>query len=183
MRKGSSPFTRTNSRNPKFTEREKMVSIALPGVFPRAARQNCLTERGDQRPKRLFRAQPRSAKFGITQNDAATEWGTGVAIREHCLAATGALVLEEVGMFQGAAHEGAKPHGIRSHLSHPPAAVGHLEIEGNEIEPVIVFPLIEVGIDFRGVPVEQLGVEQLLLRRHFAVCLEEIVLFHGTDFF
>ena len=86
-------------------------------------------------------------------------------------------------MFQGAAHERAKPDWIRGHFGYPAAAVGHLEVEGNEVEPVAVFPLVKAGIDFRGVPVEELGVEQLLLRRHFAVRLEEIVLLHGTDFF
>lgn len=86
-------------------------------------------------------------------------------------------------MLQGAAHEGTKPHWIRSNLGHPAAAVGHLEVEGDEVEPVFVFPLVKAGVDFRGAPVELLGVELLLRGRHFAVCLEEIVLLHGTDFF
>ena len=53
----------------------------------------------------------------------------------------------------------------------------------NEVELVNKLPLIEPGVDFRCILVEQFGVEQLLLRRTMPVFLEEIVLFHGTDFF
>lgn len=86
-------------------------------------------------------------------------------------------------MLQGGLDERSKPHRIWSHLSNPAAVVSHLEIEGDEVEPVNVFPLVEAGVDFRRVPVEELGVAQLLPGRHFAVRLEEIVLLHGTDFF
>ena len=74
-------------------------------------------------------------------------------------------------MVQGGLDEGAEPHGVWGHFGHPAAAVGHLEVEGDEVESVAVFPLVEAGVDFRGVPVEELGVAQLLPGRHFAVCL------------
>ena len=113
----------------------------------------------------------------------AAQWGANVTVRKYSLATLRAFELKEIRMLQGAAHEGAQPHRIRSNLGHPAAAVGHFQVKGNEVEPVNVFPLVKAGIDFRCVLVEQLGVEQLLLRRTPFVCLEEIVLFHGTDFF
>ena len=61
--------------------------------------------------------------------------------------------------------------------------IGHLHEEGNEVELVIVLPFIEMGIDFRGMLVEQFGVEQLLVSRALSSLLEEIVLVHDTDFF
>lgn len=79
---------------------------------------------------------------------AAAERRTGVAVWKYRLAAVGALVLEELRMLQGGLDKGAKPDGILGHFGHPAAAVGHLEVEGNEIEPVVVFPLVEAGIDF-----------------------------------
>jgi len=58
-----------------------------------------------------------------------------------------------------------------------------LHEEGNEVELVIVLPFIEMGIDFRGMLVEQFGVEQLLGSMAFSALLEEIVLVNDTDFF
>ena len=79
-------------------------------------------------------------------------------------------------MLLCAADERSEPNRIRSHLCHPPgAAVGHLHEEGNEVELVIVLPFIEMGIDFRGMLVEQFGVQQLLGSRAFSALLEEIV--------
>ena len=86
-------------------------------------------------------------------------------------------------MLQGAAHEGAQPHRIWSNLRDPAAAVGHLHVEGNEVELVDVLPLVEPGVDFAGVAVEQFGEAQLLLGRAHSVLLEEIVLFHCTILF
>ncbi len=95
----------------------------------------------------------------------AAKRGTGVAVRVNRLATLWALELEQRRMLQGAAHKGAKPNRIWSNLSNPAAAVCHLHVEGNEVEPVDVLPHLKAGIDFRCVLVEQLGVEQLLLRR------------------
>lgn len=86
-------------------------------------------------------------------------------------------------MLQGAAHKGAQPDGIGCHFGYPAAAVGHFHVQRDEIELVDVFPVIEAGVDFAGVLVEQFGAEALLLGRAQCVLLEEIVLFHGTDFF
>ena len=72
-----------------------------------------------------------------------------------------------------------------SHLSNPSgAAVGHLHEEGNEVEPVIVLPVIETGIDFRAMLVEQFCVEQLLGGRVFsALYLEKLYLSMIQTFF
>jgi len=87
-------------------------------------------------------------------------------------------------MLQCTTHKRSKPYRIRSDLSYPSGtAVGHLHKEGNEVELVIVLPFIETGIDFRGMLVEQFGVEQLLGSRAHSALLEEIVLVHDTDFF
>ena len=139
--------------------------------------------RGSDAPSgNAFESFPSAAATAFEVH-AAAERGTYVAVREYRLAAVGALVLEEAGMFQGGFDEGTEPDRIRGHFGHPAAAEGHLEVEGDEIEPVAVFPLVKAGIDFRGVFVKQSGVGLLLPGRHFAVCLEEIVLLHGTDFF
>lgn len=90
---------------------------------------------------------------------------------------------EEFRMLQGATDEGAQPNGIWGHLGDPAAAVGHLEVEGDEVESVVVFPLVEAGVDFAGVLIEQFGLEPLLLGRAHCVLLEVVVLFHDTDFF
>ena len=87
-------------------------------------------------------------------------------------------------MLQGAADEGAQPYGIWCYLCHPACtAIGHLHVQGNEIEPVIILPLVEVGVDVYGVLVKEFGVEQLPGGRAQCVLLEEIVLVHDTDFF
>ena len=139
--------------------------------------------RGSDAPSgNAFEAFPSAAATAFKVH-AAAERGTDVAVREYRLATFWAFELKQLRMLQGAAHKGAKPHRIWSNLGHPAAAVGHLEVEGDEIEPVFVFPLVEAGVDFRRVPVEELGVAQLLPGRHFSVRLEEIVLLHGTDFF
>ena len=117
------------------------------------------------------------------QIHSAAQRGTDVAVRKYSFSTLRAFDLKKFRMLQGAAHERTKPHWIRSHFGHPAAAVGHLEVEGDKVEPVVVFPLVKAGIDFRGVPVEELGAKQLLPGRHSTVCLEEIVLLHGTDFF
>lgn len=64
-------------------------------------------------------------------------------------------------MVQGCLDEGAEPEGIRGHFGHPATTVGHLEVEGDEVEPVAVFPLVEAGVDFRGVPIEELSAGQI----------------------
>lgn len=87
-------------------------------------------------------------------------------------------------MLQRAMDERAEPNRIRCNLCHPTgAAIGHLQIKGNEVELVVVLPFIEAGIDFRGMLVEQFGVEQLLGSRALSALLEKIVLVHDTDFF
>jgi len=87
-------------------------------------------------------------------------------------------------MLQCTTHKRSEPYRIRSDFGRPSGtAVGHLHEDGNEIEPVIDRPFIETGIDFRGMLVEQFGVEQLLGGRAFSALLKEIVLVHDTDFF
>ena len=61
--------------------------------------------------------------------------------------------------------------------------VGHLQVQGDEIEPVIVFPDVDVLVDGVGILVELLGEEALLLGRAQCVLLEEVVFVHDTDFF
>lgn len=107
-----------------------------------------------------------------------------IAVRQYRLSAVRAFVLEEVGMLQCAADERAEPYRVGRYLSRPSGtAVSHLHEEGNEVEFVVVLPFIKAGIDFRGMLVEQFGVEQLLGSRAFSALLEEIVLVHDTDFF
>ena len=107
------------------------------------------------------------------------------SVREYGIAAFRALELEQSRVVPDGAQKGTEPYWIRCHLGHNAVdSVGHLQIERCEIEPVIVPPVVESGVDSYGVPVEQLGVEQLLgSRTHCALQLEEVVLFHDTDFF
>jgi hypothetical protein len=56
-------------------------------------------------------------------------------------------------------------------------------VERDEIEAVVVLPVIETGIDLISVNVEQFGEETLLLIRAQSGLTEEIVLVHDTDFF
>ena len=57
------------------------------------------------------------------------------------------------------------------------------DINGAEIEPVDVFPVIETGVDFIGVLVERFGLEPLLHGRTRCVLREELIFVHDTDFF
>ena len=130
-----------------------------------------------------FESLPSTAASAFKVNDAA-QWGTNVTVREYRFAALGALVLEQLRIFQCAADEGAQPHRVRGHLGHNSIdAVSHLQIEGNEVELVYVFPLIEAGIDGVCVLVERFGKEPLLPGGAQRVPFEKKVLFHGTDFF
>lgn len=70
-----------------------------------------------------------------------------------------AVVLEQVRMLQGAADEGTQPDGVGSYFGHPAAAVGHFQVEGDEIELVNVFPVVEAGIDFNGVTTREYRTE------------------------
>lgn len=115
---------------------------------------------------------------------AAAKRGAAITVWKYGFAALGTFVLEQVRMLKGTAHEGAEPYWIRSHFSNPAATIGHLQIQGNEVELVNVFPVIIAGVDFYGVLVKHFGEAQLLLGRVQCDLLEEIVLFvHDTDFF
>lgn len=86
-------------------------------------------------------------------------------------------------MFQITTNERAQPYRVRGDFCYPPHAVGHLHVERNEIEPVVVLPVVETSIDLVRVDVEQFGEETLLLGRAQSGLTEEIVLVHDTDFF
>ncbi len=119
----------------------------------------------------------------VFQIHPSAERGAYIAERLYRLIALRALDLEQVRMLQVASDEGAEPDGIGRDLCHPAQAVGHLQIERDEVEAVDVFPLVEMGIDLAGMLVEHFGLEQLLRGRTQSVLLEEIVLFHGTILF
>ena len=101
------------------------------------------------------------------QVDPTAERRAVVAVGEKGPSAFRAGELEEFGVLQGAADKGAERDGVWGHFGDPAAAVGHLQVEGDEVETVVVSPVVETGEDLSGMPVEELGV----------VC------FHGTDFF
>ena len=61
--------------------------------------------------------------------------------------------------------------------------VSHPHIQGDEIEPVIVFPVVETSIDLESVVVELFSEETLLLVRAKKALSEVIVLAHDTDLF
>ena len=86
-------------------------------------------------------------------------------------------------MFKGTADKGTQPDWIRGNFSNPTHAVGHLKIERDEIELVVVLPVGKVFIDFPGIDVEEFGEETLLLGRAWSTLSEEIVLVHDTDLF
>ena len=100
------------------------------------------------------------------------------------LPALRAAVLEELRMLQGAAHQGAHPDGVGGYLEDLSSdGIGHLQIKGNEVDAVIVLPVIVAGVDGGGVLVELPGEEALLLGGAHCVPAEEIDLCHDTDFF
>ena len=101
------------------------------------------------------------------QVDPAAERGAVVAVGEKSSPTFGTCELEQFGVLQGAADEGAQRDGVWGHFGDPAAAVGHLQVKGDEVETVVVSPVVETGEDLSGVPVEELVV----------FC------FHGTDFF
>ena len=87
-------------------------------------------------------------------------------------------------MVEGILDKGAQPYRIWSQLdNYPGDTVGHLQIQRDEVEPVNVLPLVEMGVYHIGVTVEGLGEETLLLGRAQCALLEEIVFVHDTDFF
>lgn len=80
--------------------------------------------------------------------------------------------------------EGAQPHRIRGQFRYNAVdGVGHLHVQGNEVEPINFFPVIETPVDFVGVLVERFGEKTLLLGRAQYVLLEELIFVHDTDFF
>ncbi len=130
-------------------------------------------------------AAPVAAGASAFQVDASAERGAGESVGEYGASAVGACVLEEIGMPEDVPDERAQPYGVGGYLGRPAGAgVGHLQVEGDEVESADALPLVEAFIDFQAVLVEELGVEQLLgSRTHCALLLEEGVLFHDTDFF
>ena len=87
-------------------------------------------------------------------------------------------------MVESVLDEGAQPYRIRSQLADKPCdAIGHLQIQGDEVELINVLPFIESGVEFVCVGIERLGEETLFLGRAQCVLLEEIVFVHDTDFF
>ena len=80
--------------------------------------------------------------------------------------------------------EGTQPNGVRGQLGGDSGdAVGHLQVQRDEVEPVDVLPVVEVLEDGVGVLVERLGEETLLLRRAQCALPDENVFVHDTDFF
>ena len=87
-------------------------------------------------------------------------------------------------MLQCTADKGAKPDRVWSQFGdYATDAVGHLQIQGDEIKPINVLPIVKVLVDGVGVGIERLGEETLLLGRAQCVLLEEVVFVHDTDFF
>lgn len=81
-------------------------------------------------------------------------------------------------------NEGAQPHGIWGQFGDDAVdAVGHLQVQGDEVEPVDVLPVVEVLVNDVGVLVERLGEETLLLGRAQCALPDENVFVHDTDFF
>ena len=80
--------------------------------------------------------------------------------------------------------EGTQPNGVGSQLGDDAVdAVGHLQVQRDEVEPVDALPVIEVLEDGVCVLVERLGEETLLLRRAQCALPDENVFVHDTDFF
>ncbi len=80
--------------------------------------------------------------------------------------------------------ERTQPHRIWSQLgSDASGCIGHLQIEGDEVETVDALPVIEAGVNHIGVTVEGCGEQTLLFGRTVSVLLEEFVFVHNTDFF
>ena len=124
-----------------------------------------------------------SALAFVFQVHPAAEWGTDVAMGEYSLLTLGTYNLKQFWMLQVTANKGSEPYRVRSNLGDPAHAVGHLHVERDEVETVVVLPVIETGIDLVRVDVEQFGEETLLLGRAQSGLTEEIVLVHDTDFF
>lgn len=81
-------------------------------------------------------------------------------------------------------YEGTQPHGIRGQFGGDSGdAVGHLQIQRDEVEPVDAFPVVEVLVDGVGVLIERFGEETLLLGRAQCALPDENVFVHDTDFF
>jgi len=119
----------------------------------------------------------------VFQVHSAAKRGTDVAVGEKCLLALRASDLEQLRMFQVTTNERAQPYRVRGDLSNPAHAVGHLHVEGNKVETIVVLPVIETAINLVCVDVEQFGEETLLLGRAQSGLTEEIVLVHDTGFF
>ena len=103
---------------------------------------------------------------------------------EYGLAALGTLVLEKVGMVPDGLDEGAQPNGVGGQLGGDSSdTVGHLQVQGDEVEPVDVFPVVEADVKLVRVGIERLGEETLLLGRAQCVLPDENVFVHDTDFF
>ena len=102
----------------------------------------------------------------------------------HGLPALRTTVLEELRVLQGAAHQRTHPDGVGGYLEDLPSdGIGHLQVKGNEVDAVIVLPVIVAGIDGGGVLVELPGEEALLLGGTHGVPAEETDPCHDTDFF
>ncbi len=74
-------------------------------------------------------AFPAAGAFAFQVHPAA-ERGAVVAVGEKGPPACRAGELEEFGVLQGAADEGAQRDGVWGHFGDPAAAVGHLQVEG-----------------------------------------------------
>lgn len=87
-------------------------------------------------------------------------------------------------MLQYATDEGAQPYRIWSQLAENTGdVVCHLQIQRDKIEPVVVFPVIEVLINDVGVLIELPCEEALLLGRAQCALPDKNVFVHDTDFF
>ena len=80
--------------------------------------------------------------------------------------------------------EGTQPNGVGSQFGGDSGdAVGHLQVQRNEVEPVDVFPVIETGVELVRVGIERFGEQTLLLSRAQCALPDENVFVHNTDFF
>ena len=87
-------------------------------------------------------------------------------------------------MIESTLHEGTQPHRVGCQFRrYPGNAIGHLHIQGDEIETLDVFPRIEMGVNHIGVTVKGFGEQTLLLGRTESVLLEEFVLSMIQTFF
>ena len=105
-----------------------------------------------------FKAFP-TTTAGAFQIDSSAERRTIETIGEHGLAAGRAFELKQLRILQDGSYEGAQ---VEWPIGHADAmavdGVGHVQLQGDEVEAVDALPVVETSIDFVRVADEKGGV-------------------------